>query len=124
MQTLESHTSRVLFLNKNDEDTAYLTRDLPMEVVRAARIEDVRREIYEGQIDGVVMDVASTRPKDILAFRENTSGPAIPLFVLADTDELPLAIEYVKLGAQGFLVKGLSDSDSVLKLMQYATSQH
>ncbi len=124
MQTLECQVPSILFLNKREEDTTFLTRDLPMGVVRTEDLNEAQRELENEQIKGIFIDVASAEPSDILSLRRNSSRRDIPIFILASPEELPLAIEYVKLGAQGFLIKGLSDSDSILKLMQYATTQY
>jgi FixJ family two-component response regulator len=87
-------------------------------------MEVAQKEMEHAQVRGVFIDVASADPGDIVDLRKNLRLKEVPIFILANSSEVPLAIEYVKRGAQGFLVKGLSDSDSVLKLMQYATSQH
>lgn len=115
--------SAVLFVNDSKEETTFLTRGLPVKVIQTGHLDGANEEMKTQALRGIFVDIASARPSDIVKFKACSKQPNVPVFVLAHASEISLAIEYIKQGAQGFLLKGLSDSDSVLKLMDYATSK-
>lgn len=115
--------SAVLFVNGSKEETTFLTRGLPVKVIQTDGLEGANQEMKTQSLKGIFIDIASAKPSDIVNFKAHSGQPDIPVFVLAHASEISVAIQYIKQGAKGFLLKGLSDSDSVLKLMEYATSK-
>ena len=115
--------SAVLFVNGSKEETSFLTRGLPVKVIQTDHLEGATEEMKTQPLRGIFIDIASAQPSDIENFKAHSRQPDVPVFVLAHASEIAVAIQYVKQGARGFLLKGLSDSDSVLKLMEYATSK-
>lgn len=94
-----------------------------MQVIQSKHLEGAREEIMNRSLGAIFIDIDSAGLSDIRDIKVRSREHNVPVFVLAHASEVPIAIQYVRNGAQGFLVKDLSDSDSLLKLMEYATIQ-
>ena len=116
---LKKRRLKVMFVNSSEEDTKFLTRGLPIDVIQASSLESAKCEIEKQPVDGVFVDVGSLPEGEATGIRTSQLA-SLPVVILAGITELMRAIEQVKKGASGFLVKGVSDSASVIRLMQYA----
>ena len=112
---------KFLFVNTNEEDTRFLTKNLPVQVIHAKRLETVEQTIKQHPVNGIFVDMASASPEKISELKKTHDGAVV---MLADVADLPKAIEHVRQGdAHGFVVKGVSNSDSVLKLVEFVSKQ-
>jgi AmiR/NasT family two-component response regulator len=113
---------KFLFVNAKEEDTQFLTKDLPVEVIHTQQWERAEVEIKKQPVKGVFIDIAEATPENLSKIRGYHDTTIVMLASVAD---LPRAIEHVKHGnAHGFLIKGISNADSVLRLMQFASQQN
>ncbi len=112
---------KFLFVKAKEEDTQFLTKDLPVEVIHAPGWENVEIEIQKQPVQGVFLDIADATPENLLKIKQSQDTAIVMLASVAD---LPRAIEHVRHGnAHGFLIKGISNSESVLRLMQFASQK-
>ncbi|MBA4147836.1 MAG: hypothetical protein H0X66_06940 [Verrucomicrobia bacterium] len=127
MPESEQLMSLFLFVNDCKEETRFLTSGLPVRVIQTEHLDTAKEEMKSQSLSGIFIDIAFVQPGDIADIKSRSLSRShqhdVPVFVLAHAAEVSAAIQYVRQGAQGFLVKGLSDSGSVQKLMEYATSQ-
>ena len=101
------------FVSTSEEDTTFLTRDSSAQVKRAGSLKDIE-QVPEGI---VVVDACAVSAAEI---QELQRSPDTAVIVLADLKNVPVAIEHVRNGADGFLVKGISGPEALESLARYA----
>ena len=115
---------KLLFVNTTESDTQMLTKGLQAEVIRADRVENAKATLQREKVDGIFVDVSSLGAAEVAQMQSRTPAQtAWPLVLLTDLAGMPHAIEQVKHGAHGFLVKGVSTSASLVNLMRYANQK-
>ena len=92
---------KFVFVRTCEEDTTFLTGNLPAEVTRANYIEELKRD----RADAIILDSAVASPEQISSLKKSHDTA---VFVLSRPETLSHAIDQVKNGADGFLVKGIS----------------
>lgn len=108
---------KVLFVSVNEEDTSFLTKDVPIKVVHASSPSHVEAHLEQDQYDALVMSVSVPERTQICQLKA-THDTA--MLLLADTSSLSQAIEVVKQGADGFLLRGVSKPTSLVELTKSA----
>ena len=109
---MEQVRPAVLFVNESEAETKDMTRGLPVEVIQAQHLERIHEAIRHHPIQGVFIDIASIQLEQMEEMGAQTGPDNIPIFILAHASEVPAAIQYVKHGAKGFLLKCLSNRKS------------
>lgn len=72
-------------------------------------------------IDLVIADLSLPDSEGIESFlRISVAAPELPIVVLSGVQDVALAIETVRLGAQDYLVKGRFDNSLLIRSLQYA----
>jgi diguanylate cyclase (GGDEF)-like protein len=91
----------------------------------ASTAEDGLRAIEENSYDAVLLDL--TLPdgsgSGVLA-RTRLAFAKVPIIVMADEDDRGLALEAVRLGAQGYLVKQRHDVRDLVLAIRHAVARH
>jgi response regulator RpfG family c-di-GMP phosphodiesterase len=110
---------KFLFVNAGKEDTQFLTKDLPVEILHAEGWESAEHELNRQVVHGMFVDITEAKMGNLSKIKQLHDTAIV---MLTSVSELPDAIEHVKRGdAHGFVIKGISDSDSVMRLMQFAS---
>jgi diguanylate cyclase (GGDEF)-like protein len=75
--------------------------------------------------DLVVLDLYLPDSQGLDTFLQvNEQAPEVPVVVVGDEEEQPLALEVIREGAQDYLVKRLLDKDGLEKAILYALERH
>lgn len=110
----------VLFVGVSEEDTAFLTKGAPLDVVHRSSSFTGDLPLEEEHFDALVLDVVHAKTGSIRSLKQCA---ATPVFVLADAFQVPQAIQLVKEGADGFLVRGITNPNSFFKLAKMAKAR-
>jgi signal transduction histidine kinase len=118
---------RALLIEDNPHDRRLLAEALAEAtgdkvVLRsAARLGDGLQDLREEPADVVLLDLKLPDSAGLLTLeRFRTASPGTPVVVLTGSDDLDLAEEALREGAQDFLVKGRSGGHGVYRSMRYA----
>ncbi len=113
------------------EDSAADAR-LVLEMLRTAGTDDFRIEhvtrladglcrVAEGDVTAILLDLTLPDAEGLCTVeRLRESAPHIPVVVLSNHADVPLAVEAVRAGAQDYLVKGRIDGDLLTRTLHYA----
>jgi len=104
---------RILILTSNSEDANILqdalrhSRDGPFLTECLDRLDAALSRLHKGGIDLILVDLSLGDSQGIATFNDLFAAfPKIPIMTLSAEEEETVAIEAVKLGAQGYLSKG------------------
>lgn len=99
--------------------------DMKFDVIRAATLAEARTLLHDGPpCDILLLDLSlpdSSGFETLRACRQ-AAGP-LPIIVLADHDDMELALRTLDFGAQDYLVKGSLDTKSLIRAIRYAISR-
>ena len=116
-----------LLLVEDDEDDAYLLKDLlaqsaaTFEIETAGSIAEARKRLKAGGIDLVLSDLSLPDSRGIQTFAAlRAASPQTPVIVLSGMDDEELAMQIVERGAQDYLVKGRIDCALLTRAIRYA----
>ncbi len=104
---------KVLFVNVNEDDTSFLTKEVLIKVVHASSSSSLEAQLEQDRFDALVMNMAGSDSEKIRQLKKS-HGTAV--FLLADSFDLSKAIEIIKQGADGFLLRGISSPASFVGL--------
>jgi DNA-binding response OmpR family regulator len=83
------------------------------------------KRVERGGIDVVVLDLDLPDSYGLETFKRLYSRAAdIPIVVSTSTDEMSIAAEAVRLGAQDYLIKGTLGNDLLVRSLRYAMERH
>lgn len=108
---------KVLFLGVNEEDTTFLTKGTRLDVVRRASSNSTGFYPEQEHFDALVLDAAHSSADRIQELKK--SGQTA-VFMLTDSPEVPVAVQMIKQGADGFLVRGVTNPSAFLRMAQLA----
>ena len=78
----------------------------------------------EGMFDIILLDLALPDSQGLETFTKLMERASyIPIIVLTGLDDVDLAVETVRRGAQDYLVKGHHDGDTLLRAIRYAVER-
>ena len=110
---------KVLLVEGDTNETSLVKRylgDAPdaapdrFEVVEAVRVSTACHALARGDFDAVILDLQVPQNEGLEGFtRIRAQRPELPIVLLTDLTEEPLAARALKRGAQDYLVKGTLD---------------
>jgi diguanylate cyclase (GGDEF)-like protein len=104
---------RVLLVGDRESD-AELIRELlessasepPIQLLHAHALSQAFEVLEGNEIDVLLIDVGGGGPRELAAVSQaRVRAPLVPVVVLVDSDDEPLALRSVEVGARGYLVK-------------------
>ena len=119
--------ARLLLIEDNPAD-AVLVREMlrialgdGFELVQAGRVEEACRELDDGGVSCVLLDLSLPDADGLDALtRVQTSAANVPVVVLTGRDDERLALSAVQQGAQDYLIKGRVDEGLISRSIRYA----
>lgn len=124
---------RVLLI-EDDEDVANATVGLlaapsageePLAVEWANGLQKGLACLAESEIQAVLLDLNLPDSQGLETFLAvNTSSPELPIVILTALDDMRVALEAVRLGAQDYLVKGRFDAATLSRAVRYAVERN
>lgn len=88
-------------------------------------LADALHRLSLGGVDAVLLDLDLPDSKGLATFeRARAFAPDVPIVVLADHEDLGLALRTVQGGAQDYLVKGRMEGDLVVRATRYAIERN
>jgi len=100
-------------------------RSMKFDVTRATTLAEARALLHDGPPhDVLLLDLSlpdSSGLETVHACRQ-AAGP-LPILILADHDDMELALSTLDFGAQDYLVKGCVDTESLTRAIRYAISR-
>lgn len=104
---------RVLLIEDNDDDTRLIVEELaaaglvPCELAQADCLAKGLQRLSEGGIDAVLLDLSLPDSQGLETIqRVRAHSPDVPVVVLTGMNDVPLAVQAMRAGAQDYLVKG------------------
>lgn len=122
---------KVLLIEDNGEHVKLLERMLVgtsgvilFEVEIAESLQEGLAKLREGKTQLVLLDLTLADSDGLETFiRVIETAPDLPVVVMSGINDVGLAIETVKLGAQDYLVKGHVDNHLLVRSLQYAVER-
>jgi predicted heme/steroid binding protein/CheY-like chemotaxis protein/uncharacterized membrane protein len=83
------------------------------------------KSISEKRYDAILLDLGlPDSPQRSVSFtRTQTAAPAIPIIILTGLDDDTFAVTTVRRGAQDYLVKGKTDTNTLVRTIRYAVAR-
>ncbi|HOD81805.1 MAG: Oxygen sensor histidine kinase NreB [Planctomycetes bacterium ADurb.Bin126] len=118
---------RLLLVEDNPADAALLRESLNdagggcFDVTYVDRLSDAIRLLHPALYDAVLLDLTLPDSQGLATLdRICLAAEDLPIIVLTGLDDEAIAIEAVRKGAQDYMVKGQSDSPTLVRALQYA----
>ncbi len=128
---MSDRSQRILLIEDNPADADLITDELGSsaehgyEVVTATRLQDGLEKLQGGSFDLVLLDLSLPDCRGLETFlRVYRRYPEIPIVIISGLDDLSLAFDAVRSGAQDYLFKGELDQAMLLKAVQFAVERH
>ena len=128
---MSERSRRILLIEDNPADADLITDELGSspehgyEVVTATRLQDGLEKLQGGSFDLVLLDLSLPDCRGLETFlRVYRRHPEIPIVIISGLDDLSLAFDAVRSGAQDYLFKGELDQAMLLKAVQFAVERH
>ena len=124
---MSGETYRVLVIEDVPADVRLLEEELAAADAGLFRLEvvsslsDGLERLADGGMDLVLLDLKlpdSSGLETFISLREHS--PTVPVVVLSGTDDVSVALDAVREGAQDYLVKGQADGDAIVRAVRYA----
>jgi PAS domain S-box-containing protein len=115
----------LLLVDHSDHEAYEVARHLAespvavFDLKRVHRVDAAQRHLESNHTDVVLLDLPALEGREVLA-RLRESAPAVPVVVLADSDDDATALEAVREGAQDLFVKGKLNAESLAHGLRYA----
>jgi PAS domain S-box-containing protein len=122
---MQAEPINLLLVDDSDRDTYEVARHLAespvavFDLKRVHRVDAAQRHLESNHTDVVLLDLPARQGREVLA-RLRESAPAVPVVVLADSDDDATALEAVREGAQDFFVKGKLNPEALAHGLRYA----
>ena len=118
---------RVLLVENNDADAAYVAEILKSQAGQAFTLErvkslkDAKAMLRDKTFAIILVDLTLPDSKGIDTFISLRSQfTDIPIVILSGVNDNQLAYEIIRRGAQDYLVKGIVSGDSIVRCLKYA----
>jgi len=106
-------------------ETVHETATTPVEVTHVERLGDALTALGGEDFDVVLLDLSLPDGRGLKTVdRVRDTAPHVPVMVLTDTDDEPLALMSMQLGVQDYLVKGHFDRNLLGRAIRYAIERH
>ena len=122
---MNAHPVKVLLV-EDDPDYAdalrgFLQPASHFELAHAKRLDEALPLLAKSVFDVAVFALSLPDQQGLAALHEfRAAAPALPMVVLADSDQEALAFQSVREGAQDYLVKGEFDGKMLARVLRYA----
>ena len=120
---------RVLLIEDNPGDVRLILEalaevsDALFDLEYADRLSVGLVRLPHGKIDLILLDLGLPDSQGLDTFTQaHAHARDVPIVILTSLDDVALAVKAVQAGAQDYLVKGLVDSNLVVRAMLYSTS--
>ena len=127
---MDERTLSVLLVEDNPGDARLIeeilieTEGASFDLVCAERLSKGLERLASGDVDLVLLDLSLPDSQGLDTFaRVYEEAPQIPIVVLSGVDDEALAIQAVREGAQDYLVKGMADTDILVRSIRYAVER-
>ncbi len=88
-------------------------------------IEEMSRQLSASIIDVILLDISQLDSTGMGLFSAiRTQTGEVPILILSIHDDRALALEFVKSGAQEYLVKGIINEDSLTRSLEFAIERN
>ncbi|MBX9668842.1 MAG: response regulator [Candidatus Obscuribacterales bacterium] len=88
-------------------------------------IEEMSRQLSASIIDVILLDISQLDSTGMSLFSTiRTQAGEVPILILSIHDDRALALEFVKMGAQEYLVKGITNEDSLTRSLEFAIERN
>jgi signal transduction histidine kinase len=120
---------RVLLVEDNELDARQMLKDLGREgrfsVDRTSDLASARESLAGAFYDCILLDLSLPDSSGLISVEALTADdPDTPIVVLTGLDDPETADEAVARGAQDYLVKGTSSTDTITRAIRYAIARH
>jgi len=127
---MDERILNVLLVEDNPGD-ARLIEEILIETAGASfdlecteRLSEGLARLASSDVDVVLLDLSLPDSQGLDTFaRVYEEAPQIPIVVLSGVDDEALAIQAVREGAQDYLVKGMADTDILVRSIRYAVER-
>jgi len=127
MKTMDNKPIKILLI-EDDPEYSYLMRAMldvawgaPFDLENADRLSTGLERLAAGDIDVVLLDLSLPDSWGFDTFaRTHAQAPQVPIVVLSGLANETLAVEIVREGAQGYLAKGQTDGNLLVRTVRYA----
>jgi signal transduction histidine kinase/DNA-binding NarL/FixJ family response regulator len=128
MPSINETPVRILLIEDNPADAAIIREMLDnvsgdaFEIHHAPRLADGLKQLADdGKTDVVLLDLSLPDSQGVDSFdRLLAVAPEVPIIVLSGLEDMGLALESVRNGAQDYLIKDEVDSDLLVRAIRYA----
>jgi len=131
MTDLAKRSLRILLVEEEPSDLTGIRTALQGigetfgQVEWVSELSEALQRLSLGGVDVVLLDLELPDSEGLATFeRANAFAPDVPIIVLADRDDLDIAVRTVQGGAQDYLVKGKVDEQLLLRSIRYAIERH
>jgi PAS domain S-box-containing protein len=121
----------ILFVEDNYDDFEFMDNQFALYKKSGLVVEhsdclaSALTRLQRGGIDIIFLDLALPDSQGIDTIKKvRLSAPAIPIVVFSGTDDMTIALESLKYGAEDFLLKGSVAADSLSRSINYALARH
>jgi diguanylate cyclase (GGDEF)-like protein/PAS domain S-box-containing protein len=98
---------------------------LKTEVTHVECIGDAEKHLAEQAVDVILLDLDLPDPQGLGAIRRvHAAAPRIPVVVLANLDDEPLAAQALQEGAQDYLIKGQIETRGLQRALRHAIERN
>ncbi len=128
MSDLHSHTHSILLVEDNPADAELVRERLkdasgmsPFHITRASTLKEAMTIIQTTPFDVILLDLNLPETNGLETLKRiRSANSAIPLVVLTTTEDEPLALETIKLGAQDYIPKSSMNAVLLSRILYYA----
>lgn len=119
----------ILLVEESSEQTPAVCATLErhgFKICVASSVEQALVHLAQNNVDAILLDIfrlsdgSGTRP----FYRIQANAAGIPIVLFTAQSDHELALQFVKDGAQDYLVKGVASDDSVVRCLQYAVERN
>ncbi len=120
---------KILLVDDSSEQTHAVSAALGLrgfKISHASSVEQAMTILATMPVEAILLDtfLLSDGSGAQSFYRIQASAAGIPIVVFTAENDQELALQFVKDGAQDFLVKGVASDDSVARCLQYAVERN
>ncbi|MGP0593654.1 response regulator [Nitrospira sp. T9] len=128
MSDLPSPTHSILLVEDNPADAELVRERLkdasgmsPFHITRVSTLKEALTILHTTPFDVILLDLNLPETNGLETLKRiRSANSAIPLVVLTGTEDEPLALEAIKLGAQDYIPKSLMNAVLLSRILHYA----
>ena len=124
---MKTDTKRVLMVEDNPGDARLIRETLAesgnaqFELEHVETLSEAIKRVEEERFDAILLDLGLPDSQGLDTPKSmRKQAPGVPIVVLSGLDDEKMAIESVNEGAQDYLVKGKTDTKSLVRALRYA----